>query len=198
MGTKQVQGGTGPASPEGLLGQETRTRKLTARAVSAGQRYLGIFLYLYVIFGLFNLHEYVVLAQHRIEFTHYGFAAVNAFVLAKVLMVGEELHLGRFFEDRPLIYPILLSSFLFGIVLIAFHVVEDVIVGMLHGQTIVESIPSVGGLTGVVIRGIILSVTLIPFFALRSLRRLIGGPELYTLLFVRGRKDVTIEVKIRQ
>jgi hypothetical protein len=115
------------------------------------------------------------------------------------LMIGEELHLGEYFEDRPLIYPILLSSLLFGIVLIAFHIIEHVIVGLWHGQTMVESIPGVGGggLTGVIVLGTIISVTLIPFFALRSLRRLIGGPELYALLFVRGRKDVTIEVKIR-
>jgi hypothetical protein len=198
MDAKQVQGGTVPARPEGF-GQETRAHKLKVRAVGTGSRFLGIFLYLYVVFGLFNLHEYIVLAQHGIDFTHYGFAAVNAFVLAKVLMIGEELHLGEYFEDRPLMYPILLSSLLFGIVLIAFHIIEHVIVGLWHGQTMVESIPGVGGggLTGVIVLGTIISVTLIPFFALRSLRRLIGGPELYALLFVRGRKDVTIEVKIR-
>ncbi len=197
MVVKQVRGGSVPARPGGF-GEETRAHKLKVRAVGAGKRYLGIFLYLYVVFALFNMHEYVVLAKHGIDFTHYGFAAVNAFVMAKVLMIGEELHLGEYFEDRPLIYPILLSSLLFGIVLIAFHIIEHVIVGLWHGQTIVESIPSVGGgLTGMIIVGTIISVTLIPFFALRSVRRLIGGPELYALLFVRGRKDVTIEVKIR-
>ena len=197
MDTKQVQGGTAPARPEDS-DQETRGHKLKVRAVGAGQRYVGIFLYLYVVFGLFNLHEYVVLAQHGIGFTHYGFAAVNAFALAKVLMIGEELHLGEYFKDRPLIYPILMTSLLFGILLIAFRVIEQVIAGLLHGQTMVESIPSVGGggLTGVIMSGTIISVSLIPFFALRSLRRLIGGPELYALLFVRGHKDVAIEVKI--
>ena len=93
----------------------------------------------------------------------------------------------------------MLSSLLFGILLIAFQIIEHVIVGLWHGQTMVESIPSVGGggLTGVIVLGTIVSVTLIPFFALRSLRRLIGGSELYALLLVRGPKDVTIEVKIR-
>jgi hypothetical protein len=42
-----------------------------------------------------------------------------------------------------------------------------------------------------------MSVTLIPFFALRSLQRLVGGPALYALLFARARKDVTIEVKVQ-
>jgi hypothetical protein len=179
--------------------KETLAHSLKARAVGVAKRYLWIFLYLYVVFGLFNMHEYVVLAQHGIDFTHYGFAAINAFVMAKILMVGEELRLGEYFEDRPLIYPILLTSLIFGVLLIAFHIIEQVIVGMLHGQTMVESIPSLGGggLTGTIIIGTIMSVTLIPFFALRSLRRLIGGPELWALLFARGRKDVTIEVKIR-
>lgn len=198
MDTKQAQGGTVPGLPEDF-GQETRAQKLKARAVGAGKKYLGIFLYLYVIFALFNMHEYVVLAQHGIDFTHYGFAAVNAFVMAKVLMIGEELHLSEYFEDRPLIYPILLTSLLFEVVLVAFHIIEHVIVGLLHGQTVVESVPSVGGggLTGMIIIGTIMSITLIPFFALRSLQRLVGGPALYALLFARGRKDVTIEVKIQ-
>jgi hypothetical protein len=161
---------------------------------------LGIFLCLYVIFGLFNMYEYIVLAQHGIDFRHYGFAAINAFVMAKVLMIGEELNLSEYFEDRPLIYPISLSSLLFGVVLIAFHIIEQAIVGLWHGQTMLESIPSVGGggLTGVIILGAIISVTSIPFFALRALRRPIGGPELYALLFVRGCKDMMIEVKMCQ
>jgi len=198
MDTRQVQGGNAPARPEGS-GQETRTHKLQVRAIGAGKRYLGIFLYLYVVFALFNMHEYIVLTQRGIDFTHYGFAAVNAFVMAKVLLIGEELHLGEYFEDRPLIYPVLLSSFLFGIVLIVFHIIEYVIGGLLHGQTMLASIPSFGGggLIGILMVGTIISVTLIPFFALRYIRRLIGGPELYALLFLRGRKDVTVEVKIR-
>jgi hypothetical protein len=198
MDTPQVQGGKVPARPEGY-GDETRSHKLKVRAISGGKTYFGIFLYLYVVFALFNMHEYIVLAQHGIDFTHYGFAAVNAFVMAKVLLIGEELHFGEYVEDRPLIYPILLSSLLFGILLIAFHIVEHVIVGLWHGQTMVEAIPSFGGggLTGIVMVGTIISVTLIPFFALRYVRRVIGAPELYTLLFLRGRKDVTIEVKIR-
>jgi hypothetical protein len=198
MDTKQIQGGTVPARPEGT-GQETPAHKFKARALGAGRRFLGIFFYLYVVFGLFNLHEYIVLARHGIDFTHYGIAAVNAFVMAKVLMIGEELHLGEYFEDRRLIYPILLSSLLFAILLIVFHVIEHVILGLWHGQTMVESIPSLGGggLAGMIVLGTIVSVTLIPFFALRSLRRLIGGSELYALLFVHAPKDVTIEVRIR-
>ncbi len=198
MDTKQAQGGIVRSGPAGFS-EDARAHGLKARVVRAGKRYLWIFLYLYVVFALFTLHEYVVLAQHGINFTHYGFAAINAFVMAKILMIGEELHLGEHFEDRPLIYPILLTSLIFGFVLIAFHIMEHLIAGLLHGQTMVESISGVGGsgLTAIIILGTIMSVTLIPFFALRSLQRVIGGPELYMLLFVRGRKDVTIEVKTR-
>src|SRR5271166_1837772 len=45
------------------------------RFVSTSKRYLGIFLYLYVVFALFNMHEYIVLKQHQIEFTHLGFGS---------------------------------------------------------------------------------------------------------------------------
>ena len=196
--TTQLQSDTAPARPEGV-GQETPAHKLKVQVIGAGKRYLGIFFYLYVVFALFNVHEYIVLEQHGIKFTHYGFAAVNAFVMAKALMIGEELHLGEYFDDRPLICPILLSSLLFGILLIFFRIIEQMIDGLWNGHTMAESIPSFGGggLTGIIMVGTIISVTLIPFFALRYIRREIGGPQLYALLFVRGRKKVTIEVTMR-
>jgi len=195
MNTKLAQAGDVPAETEGR-NQKTYAQKLRARFVSTSKRYLGIFLYLYVVFALFNWHEYIVLTQHQIGFTHLGFAVVNAFVMAKVILVAEELHLGEYLQDRPLIYQTLLSSLLFAIVLIAFLAIEHVITGVWRGETFVKSIPSFGGggLTGVILVGVILSVTLIPFFALRALRRVIG-PQLYALMFRRGPKDVIVEVK---
>lgn len=186
------------AEPSGGSG-ETRVRRLKQRLIGEGQAFGAIFLYIYVVLALFSVHEHIVLKEHQIDFTHYGFALVNAYVLAKVVLVGEKLHLGGGFEDRPLIYPILVKSALFGIALVAFHIVEKTIAGVWRGQTIAESIPGIGGggLRGVIAIAAIVSVTLIPFFAFRSLMQVIGRPQLYALLFRRGRQDVIVEVKAR-
>lgn len=179
--------------------QKPRSYKLKERAIGGAKSFAVIFLYLFLVFALFNIHEYIVLKQHDIEFAHYGFALVNAFIMAKVMLVAEELRLGSYFDRYPLIYPILVKSCLFAMVLIAFHVIEDVIVGVWHGQTVVDSIPGIGGggFIGVIAVSVIISVTLIPFFTLRAIIRMIGGDQLYTLTFLRGPKDVVVEVKSR-
>jgi hypothetical protein len=171
-------------------------RSVKARAVHEVGQLAIMFLYLFVLFGLFSIHESIVLEQHHIGFTYYGFALVNALVLAKVMLVAEDLHLGRRFEDSPLIYPVVFKSILFAVLFICFHVVEHVIVGLWRGQPILGSIPELGGggIKGVFSVGIILSFALIPFFAFRELSRVLGSDVLQKLLFRRGSVRVAIDL----
>jgi hypothetical protein len=165
-----------------------------------GARFAAIFLYLYVVFATLNLHEFVVLRQHGIGFAHYGFALVNALVLAKVVLAAEKLHLGRRFERYPLAYPVLLKSLLFTLLLVAFHVGEHVLAGLARGHGLAESIPAIGGggITGAVAVGAIGFVVLMPFFALRSLAAIMGAAPLYALIFRYGSRDVAVEVTPRR
>ena len=59
------------------------------------------------------------------------------------------------------------------------------IVGVIKGKTIGESMPSIGSgsLGDVIFVGIILAVALIPFFAFREVGRAIGERKLHALLF---------------
>jgi len=45
--------------------------------------------------------------------TNYGFAVIEALVLAKVIMIGEVARLGRGLERKPLIYPTLYKTVVF-------------------------------------------------------------------------------------
>jgi len=165
-----------------------------------GARFAGIFLYLYLVFATLNLHEFVVLRQHGIGFAHYGFALVNALVLAKVVLVAEKLRLDRRFERYPLVYPVLLKSLLFTLLLIAFHVGERVLAGLVRGHRLAESIPAIGGggIAGLVAVGAIGFVVPMPFFALRSLAGIMGTAPLYALIFRYGSRDVVVEVRPRR
>ena len=176
-----------------------RGHRFKEKAVHEGSRFLIMFLYLFVMFGLFTIHEFIILAQHNISFTHYGFALVNALVLAKVMLVAEDLRLGRRFEDGPLIYPVLFKSLLFAILFIGFHVVEHVIIALWHGEGILQGVPEFGGggIKGVFSVGVIMSVVLIPFFAFVEMRRVFGPRALNTLIFKRSPKDFVIEFKLR-
>src|ERR1700758_2778938 len=148
-------------------------RQLKERAVDEFKRFLVIFLYLWVVFGLLSIHKSLVLAQHRLDYPEHAFAIINAFIFAKVLLIGEQFRLGTRFRNKPLIYPILHKCFIFTVVLICFHIAESVLEGVWHGNTIADSFPPMFGgvVKGVLSVGVICFVVLLPFFGFRELGR---------------------------
>ncbi len=173
------------------------TPDLARRALATGKSLFVIFLYLYVVFALFNLHEYVILTQHGIPFTHLGVALANALVLSKVVLLAEDLRLGRFLEDYPLAYLILGKSGLFAAVMIAFRMLEHILVAAWQGRPVADSLPlySQAGIVGLLAVVVTLTVILVPFFAVRELRRVTGGRQLYALMFRSDWKRVVLEIK---
>jgi len=157
---------------------------LKEKASSEFRRFLVIFLYLWVVFGLLSIHKSLVLSQHHLDTEEHAFAIINAFVFAKVLLVGEQLKLGTRFGNKPLIYPTLYKSFVFSLVLIGFNVIESVAVGLWHGHTIAESLPPFLGWSprGLLAVGVMCFVLLLPFFGFREIARVIGRRELRALV----------------
>ena len=68
---------------------------LKAKALREFRRFATMFAYLWVMFFLLQLHQYVILAQRDIPFEQYGVGLINALVLAKVMLVAEDLRLGE-------------------------------------------------------------------------------------------------------
>jgi hypothetical protein len=163
-----------------------RTRNLRKQAVAEGKQFVILFVYLWVLFGLFVLNERIVLHQRGIDFVSHGFAVFNAFILAKVMLIAEHLDFTRWLDRRPLIYPILYDSFCFAILFIAFHVVEEMIVNVVGGEAVSASIPNIGGggIAGIICVAVILFFALIPFFAFRNFNRVLGPDRLHSMLFI--------------
>jgi hypothetical protein len=99
------------------------------------------------------------------------------------------LGLGPRRDTSAPIYYILLRSILFTGVFFVFDVAEKVVVGVFRGRSIGDSLPTYGsgGLLGTVLVGFIVSVALIPFFAVEEISRIMGPGELAKLLFRRER-----------
>lgn len=120
-------------------------RRLKAKALREFTRFATMFAYLWVMFFLLQLHQYVILAQRHIPFEQYGVGLINALVLAKVMLVADDLRLGEWRGRRPLIFPVLLRSILFAIVFIIFDIIEKMLIGVWHGKTVADSIETFGG-----------------------------------------------------
>jgi hypothetical protein len=157
---------------------------LKQRALRGMWEYLWITLYLLVVFSLFAIYKSIVLAQYRIDFEPQGLALINALALSKVILVAQELHLADQFRDAPLIYPTLIKSFAFAIVLACFKIAEEIILGFFHGRSFHESIVIIGdGSLQILSLTVLMFVVLIPFFGFTELRRILGHDKLVGAFF---------------
>jgi hypothetical protein len=160
-------------------------RSLKERMKDEFVRFIVLFFYLWVLFGVFVIIQDIILRQEGRPLGSQGFAFINALVLAKVMLVFEDLDLGRWLERRPLIYPILFETSVLTVLFLCFHVVEKTIEGLFRGETIAASLPKIGGggLVGLTSVAVILFVALIPFFAFRNLKRALGANRMNELVF---------------
>lgn len=154
------------------------------KAIETTKEYLVMVAYLWVILGLFALYHAVILAQDVSTLQH-GIVVINALVLGKVMLIAKELRLGEVARERPLIYPTLLRSALFSIVLIFFKVIEEAVRGLFKGESFRQSIANIGGGTweGIFCSTAILFVALIPFFGFTELQRVFGETRLREVFF---------------
>ena len=149
--------------------------------------YYIIFMYLAFFFGLFTWYRRLILAEYQISYLHYGVSVIQALVLAKVIMVGRALHLGRRFKDHPLILPTLYKAVVFTIFVGIFGVVESTIIGLLHGKGIAGGFDEFmsAGRYELLARCMVTFVAFIPFFAFEELERVLGEGKLGKLFFRR-------------
>ncbi len=151
-------------------------------------RYWMNVLYMALFFGIFMNYRRLILAHYNISYEDYGVSIIKALVLAKVVLIAESLHLGRKFEDKPLMVPTIYKAFLFTICVALFGVIESLVLSFFHGKDLTEAINELVNrynyewLAG----ALVIFFTFIPFFAVRELGRVMGEGWLSNLFFQRG------------
>jgi GYF domain 2 len=157
---------------------------LKTRLYDELRKFLAIFAYLWLVFSVFLLHEWAVLAGHQISFKFYSLAVVNALILAKIMLIAEAFGFANRLDDKPLIYPIAFKSIAFSALLMLSYIAEETAVGLFHGKSAAESVPQIGGggLVGMLIIGVIMCIALVPFFAFREIARTVGAAEFRALM----------------
>jgi len=171
-------------------GRHARLEKVKEVAFDEFRRYLVVAVYIWVLLGMFTLHEEIAMRTHggvsrALPFAPHGFAIVNALVLGKVALVVEGLQLGRRIRSEPLIYPIVIEALILALLFIAMHVLESLVGGWVHGESLAASIPAVGGggWVGVVFSAASFFVAMIPFCAFSHITRAVGWPRMREILF---------------
>jgi len=140
-----------------------------------------ITLYFAFFFCALATYSMLLLDRFHVKYWNYSFALINALVIAKVIMIGEAAKVGTRYEARPLLLSAIYKAFIFCLLVFAFHFVEELIKGLVHGN-IAKGFQEIrfDDLLG---RAIVVFCTFIPFFAFREFRRVLGEEKFYNLLF---------------
>jgi len=141
--------------------------------------------YLMLVFAAFTNYRRLVLAAHDITYTNYGFAVIEALILAKVIMIGDVVRLGRGLEQKPLIFPTLYKTLAFTLFVAIFTIAENVIVGFWKGEGLPASFVDFFGKGHyeVLANSIIVFVSFFPFFGVKELGRVLGQDKIQALFF---------------
>jgi hypothetical protein len=142
--------------------------------------YLGLFFFAFATYKMLLLHEF-----RSAQFV-YLTALINTLVLAKIVILGGFVRLGKVFEHRPLIISSIYKAGFFAILVAVFHFVEELVKDLIHDHRFVEALHHTARETAVQLAGltVICFCLFIPFFALWEVRRVMGDAQ-FTDLFLR-------------
>jgi hypothetical protein len=151
------------------------------------REYLLFAAYLACFFVSLTTYRKLVLAEYHIGYFEYGWALLQALILSKVILIGEALHIGERFQDRPLIVSTLWKSLVFALFAAVLVLAEHVISARLHHESVVAVLELQGPhRVEVIARFQLMLVAFVPFFAFRETDRAIPSAQLFQLFF-RGR-----------
>lgn len=174
--------------------ENPRPAGLKQKVVHETREFLAIFLFLAMFFEAFAAYRALLLREYQVEYVSYAAAIITALVLAKIIMLGEYAGLGKRHEHRALIVSTIYKAFVFGLLAVAFHLVEEAVKALLHHKRLAEAFEGLRLASGryeLLGHGLVLFCAFIPFFAIRETRRVLGGRQLYDLFF-RQRERVSL------
>jgi hypothetical protein len=143
--------------------------------------------YFYVCFATVLYYRAAALQAEGISYEHFGLAIVKASLCAKFVLTGHLFHIGERFKNLPLVVPTLYGASVFLLVLAVLTLIEEILVGAIHGRTTLESISAAtgGSFHQLVATMLMVFLILIPYFALRALGSIVGEKILLRLFFER-------------
>jgi hypothetical protein len=158
---------------------------LKQKAIHEFEEFAGIFLYLAFFFCALATYSMLLLDKFHVSYFTYGFALLNALVIAKVILIGEYAHLGRKHEAKPLLVSAVYKALLFGLLVFAFHVLEELVRQLLHGENMARASHEMR-IDDLLCRSLVVFCTFIPLFAFRELKRVLGEAPFRALFFRTG------------
>lgn len=156
---------------------------LKQKAMHAFQDYVVISLYLAFFLCVLATYTMLLLRGYKDSPISYAYALFNAFVIGKVILIGEVAHFGKELEHRPLYQSAIYKAFMFCLLALALYFVEEFVKRMIHGEAFGGSLLREIRIEDLICRSVVIFSVFIPLFAFRELKRVLGEDKFHTLFF---------------
>lgn len=152
--------------------------------------YLFNFAFLAVFLVAFAWYRRLLLASYHIQYTAYWAPLIEAAILAKVIMVGDVLRIGRSIRNRPLAVTTIYRTFVFSALVVLFLVLEHVVEALFHQKTVADGFAEFAnkGIDEMLAWYVLIIAAFLPFFAMKEIERAFGADKVRAMFF-RGCVD---------
>jgi hypothetical protein len=155
---------------------------LKQKAKHEAKELLYTFLYLAFFFCALATYSTLLLKEYEVPYWNYAFALINALVIAKVILIGQVVHLGEKYEHKPLLVSAVWKAFMYSLFALAFHFVEELVKRLIHGVGMAEASRSIR-IDALLGHTLVIFCTFITLFGFIEFRRVLGEDTFYSLLF---------------
>ena len=166
---------------------EAKHAELKEKAKEELRLLLIITAYLGILFCVFLSYRRLISRELGVTVFHYGAALIEALVIAKVILIGKAMGLGKK-GAGSLFLASLRAALVYGLLIALFAVLEHVVGGLIHGKGLVGGLRELTGegLYEILARALVLTVALVPFFAIWKLDEALGEKTLSRIFFGKG------------
>jgi hypothetical protein len=154
------------------------------------RRYLAVSAYLYVCFAAILLYKSAILSSIGEHYLPLGLAAGKALILGKFVLLGEAAGVGTRIGARSLLQRVLRNSVLFLLLLVLLTILEEIIVGLVHGHSLGQAVAALAEhpWPETLASCFLMLLVLIPLVAVTEVSRTLGPGALRKLLLGPSRE----------
>lgn len=167
-----------------MISNETRSG-LKERLGREMRAFAWIFLYIFLFLAALAAYRSILLGEGGAGTWPLIHCAIEAFVLAKVMLIGNALKLGERFFRRRMFARTITRAVAFTIFALIFSALEELVTGMLRGKAFDElwrELSSVGPKL-ILARAVVLFIFFVPLFAIWEIGRALGEGKLHAMFF---------------
>ena len=167
---------------------ETRSHAWKKFIVHETFEYFFHFVFLAVFLVTFTWYRRLILANYHIQYHNYWMPLIDAAILAKVIMLGDAMHLGERLRGKPLAVITLYQTVAFSVLVILFSLAEHTVEAMLHGKTALDGIAEIAeqGIDNLLAGCVVILAAFVPFFAMKQVEKAFGVERVRRMFFLSG------------